>query len=274
MGAANCCAGREDEDLKSKAKNRMDKAWDFLKGEAILSDVDKFDKAYSTNDIKGLVDLLLSEEPIEDLPEKMHPWAADPKTVGALATTQLAILAAKEDWPEVKDRIRETGAIPTLVKNLNSKDDDKVHASVVALSFLSVENPRNCIDIFDSGGLPSLIRSMNSEVEGMRGAAAQICRNIFVLDLKYRAELKKHGGIPALVKLLDLPTEEESGDLFNQLEAVYHLEDLIMDTGEELPEYVVEVKKAGAARRLKALVKVDDKDVSEAAQYLLVRLAD
>lgn len=63
------------------------------------------------------------------------------------------------------------------------------------------------------------------------------------LDLKYRAEFKRHGGITALVKSLDMydcddvsiddcccrPTGDvDPESLFNQLEAVYHLEDLIL----------------------------------------------
>ena len=33
---------------------------------------------------------------IEKLEERMHPWAADPETIGALAATQLAIFASRE----------------------------------------------------------------------------------------------------------------------------------------------------------------------------------
>lgn len=279
MGAGNCCAGRDDEHVKARAREQLEKTWDFLQGEAIVSDVDRFDKAYAANDVKAFVDLLRSSEPIGKVQQKIHPWAADPTTIGSLATTQLAILAAKDDEPELKNQLREAGAIPILVANLSSKENDRLHASVVALSFLSVDNSQNCREIASAGAVPYLINAMGSDVEGLRGASAQICRNIYVLDMEQRHEFKRHGGIPALVQLLNVTEQKEQAssegeEYFNQLEAVYHLEDLIMDAGEELPEFVADVKAAGATSRLEKLLKIPNNDLKEAAQYLLVRLTD
>eukprot|EP00971_Amphidinium_carterae_P086751 1716712-Amphidinium_carterae.1 len=72
-------------------------------------DADKFDKAFEQNDLKAFVALLASNEVIESFEERMHPWAEDPRTVGALAGTQLAILASvgSQTNPTVKDEIRE-----------------------------------------------------------------------------------------------------------------------------------------------------------------------
>ncbi|SBS83003.1 hypothetical protein PMALA_005150, partial [Plasmodium malariae] len=101
-----------------------------------------FDKAYDENDVQEFVNLCSSSCEIEKLEDRMHPWAADPKTIGALSATQLAILASKENEPHYKDAIREADGIPVFINLLKSHELDRVHAAVVALSFLSVDSKR------------------------------------------------------------------------------------------------------------------------------------
>jgi len=268
MGAAvakgACCGGRDDFDIKQKAREKMRD-----------DDVTRFDRAYDTNNLQEFVSLLTSSQPIVPFPQRMHPWAADPQTVGALAATQLAILSSRDEEPHYKDAIREAGGIPVLVSQLLAKEDDRVHAAVVALSFLSVNNPRNCIEMFEAGAMKSLVKAMKSSIDGMRAATAQTARNIYVLDTKYRAAFKDAGGIYNLVALLDLPSEEvDPSSLYTQLEAVYHIEDLILDSGEEIPEYVTAVKMASATRKLAMLKNSGNEELAEAAHFLLTRLAD
>lgn len=69
--------------------------------------------------------------------ECLHPWASKPRSVGALAITQLAALASTDDLG-VKEKIREQGAIPLLVDNLICKEEDRAEAALVAVSFLSI----------------------------------------------------------------------------------------------------------------------------------------
>lgn len=276
----NCCGARDDAAIKNKARAEASK-WDAFLGSA-QTDTEKFDAAYSANDVPALVALLNSKEPIDEPPERMHPWAANPRTVGTLAITQLAIMASSQA-EGVKDEIREAGAIPILVESLdNTQEQDRLDAAVIALSFLSVENTKNCLEIYNSKGLPKLIKLMESEVEGMRGATAQTCRNVFMLGIAQKQEFVRLGGISSLIKLLQINKEVHDVNklpedaLFNQLEAIYHLEDLLLDAGDEIPEFVQAVKDEGAVRLLEPLTKLDQshKDVADAAQYLLVRLAD
>merc|ERR1719313_951976 len=137
-------------------------------------DAEKFDKAFETNDLKAFVALLESKQIIESFDERMHPWAEDPKTVGALAGTQLAILAsvAEKDNPRVKDDIREAGALPPLVEFLRSEEQDRVQTAVVALSFLTAECPPNAVAAYKAGAMPLLLKHLDSSVAGMRAAAA------------------------------------------------------------------------------------------------------
>lgn len=98
-------------------------------------DCEKFDKAFEKNDIKEFVRLLSSFQKIDALEDRMHPWAKDPETVGALSATQLAILASNTEsesndhpWnfsttfaePEYREQIRTAGGIPPLVDYLKS----------------------------------------------------------------------------------------------------------------------------------------------------------
>jgi len=91
-------------------------------------DADKFDRAFEANDIAGLVALLPSRQPIEGVEEKMHPWAQDPQTVGALAGTQLSVMAhfaVEEEDPQMKINIGKAGAIVPLVDFLRSGGSHK-----------------------------------------------------------------------------------------------------------------------------------------------------
>merc|ERR1711879_896459 len=53
-----------------------------------------FDKACETTDLKAFVQLLSSTQRIPPFKARTHPWAQTPKTVGALAASQLAFLAS------------------------------------------------------------------------------------------------------------------------------------------------------------------------------------
>lgn len=275
-----CCGGRDDQPVKDKARRKLEEeSWGYLAGDALNDDAAKFDEAFDNTNIEMFVDLLDSTQKIQKMEERMHPWAADPQSVGALAATQLAILASREETPGapdvIKDKIREARGIAALVKFLQSKEDDRVHAAVVALSFLSVDNAANCVEMFERGAVPHLVKLMKSNIDGMRAATAQTARNIYVLNRKYREEFKRSGGIQNLVALLDLPTGDyDPSKLYTELEAVYHVEDLILDTGEEIPEYVHAVKAAGAVRKLDVLRKVNNSDLAQAANALYVKLAD
>ncbi|VWU52166.1 armadillo-domain containing rhoptry protein [Hepatocystis sp. ex Piliocolobus tephrosceles] len=275
MGNA-CCAGR---DLLYKNKLHEFGVEGSKTIRNLLSftsnDIIRFDKAYDENNVQEFVKLCSSSCEIEKLEDRMHPWAADPKTIGALAATQLAILASKENEPHYKDAIREANGIPVFINLLKSHELDRVHAAVVALSFLSVDNVKNCICMFENGILPYLISGMKSDINGMKAACAQTCRNIFVLDKKYKKEFLRLGGLNQFVNLLEIPYDyNDSQPLYTQLEVIYHLEDFILNDGDEVPEFVEAVKKSNAIKNLKILQQCPEQDLAEASNVLLLRLTD
>ncbi|KJP89115.1 hypothetical protein AK88_01201 [Plasmodium fragile] len=268
-----CCAGRDLlyknklQEFGIEGSKTIRKLLSFTS-----NDILRFDKAYDENDVQEFVNLCSSTCEIEKLEDRMHPWAADPKTIGALSATQLAILANE---PHYKDAIREANGIPVFINLLKSHELDRVHAAVVALSFLSVDNVKNCITMFENGALPYLISGMKSNIDGMKAACAQTCRNIFVLDKKYKKEFLKLGGITQLVNLLEMPPKyDDSQPLYTQLEAIYHLEDFILNDGDEVPEFLEAVKNSNAIKSLKNLQQCPEQDVAEASNVLLLRLTD
>lgn len=268
--SSGCCSGRESEEAKKLAQEKIHRS------EASADDISRFDMAYDKNDIQEFINLLSSTQPIDKLDEPMHPWAADPRTVGALAATQLAILAARDSQPELKDEIRKKGGIQGLLELLKSKEEDRIDGAIVALSFLSVNNAECCNVMFDCGVLPYLVKCMSSQVDGLRAASAQTARNIFILGLNQRKEFMRLGGITVLVNLLNPPTKnvDKPESWYTPLEAVYHIEDLIIDQNEELLEYTRAIRKCGVVEKLQVLKKSNNRDVSEAAEILLARVAE
>lgn len=241
-------------------------------------DAEKFDKAFEKNDIPAFIALLGSRQKIEHFEERMHPWAKDPQTVGALAGTQLAILAsmAEKDNPAVKDAIRDAGGIPPLVNFLRSEEDDRVQTAVVCLSFLSAENRENCVHMYKAGILPLLLPHLNSKVDGMRAATASTLRNIFVEGEEYRKEFVDLGGIKGLIRQLEW-NPPKAGDpppnLDMQLEAVLNLQDLIEDDhGNVIQAYATAATQAGAPDLLKKLLKCEDLEVQNAVKDVLTAL--
>eukprot|EP00427_Karlodinium_veneficum_P000159 CAMPEP_0169168002 /NCGR_PEP_ID=MMETSP1015-20121227/60773_1 /TAXON_ID=342587 /ORGANISM="Karlodinium micrum, Strain CCMP2283" /LENGTH=242 /DNA_ID=CAMNT_0009240751 /DNA_START=55 /DNA_END=783 /DNA_ORIENTATION=+ len=236
MGA-KCCSERKDNANSKERKSVA--AYGGEKKRAISigyhsrgDDAEKFDKAFESNDLKAFVSLLSSKQVIESFEERMHPWAEDPKTVGALAGTQLAILAsvAEKENPRVKDDIRDAGAIPPLV------------------DFLHLDSP----------------------VGGMRAAAATTLRNICMESDEYRKKFADLGGIKGLVGQLQTSPDPALNHADVQLEAVLNLQDIILDDNENvIKEFADLALKAGAEEKLRKLMKADDEEVRSSAQEVL-----
>jgi len=277
MGA-KCCSERKNENKGGGGRNSI-AAYGGEKKRAISigyhsrgDDAEKFDKAFETNDLKAFAALLQSKQVIESFEERMHPWAEDPKTVGALAGTQLAILAsvAEKENPRMKDDIREAGALPPLVEFLRSDEQDRVQTAVVGLSFLTAECPPNAVAAYKAGAMPLLLQHLDSSVAGMRAAAATTLRNICMESDEYRRKFADLGGIKGLVGQLQTNPDPALNHADVQLEAVLNLQDIILDEEENvIAEFAQLAIEAGAEEKLRKLMKADDEEVRSSAQEVL-----
>jgi len=262
-----CCAERKDP---PKPEDPNAGRTFPAPAQASNSDAEKFDVAFETEDVKQFVALMDSREPIEAFAERMHPWAMDPCTVGALAGTQLSILSsmATDENPWRKEEIRAAGALPKFKAFLQSDEDDRVQTSVVAMSFLSTDNAKCAKEMLDMGCLPLLVPHLSSEIQGMRAAAASSCRNIYVQSNQARQAFVQAGGVQPLVGMLLL--DQGNADLM--LEIILNLEDFVeTDEGVD-PTLAKLVLDAGAAPHLKTVDKLDDEELTQQAQDLIQKL--
>jgi len=235
----------------------------------------KFDKAFEASDLKTFVELLSSAEPIDPFEEKMHPWAEDPKTIGALAGTQLAILAsmAEKENKSVKDDIREAGAIPKLVDFLKSGKNDQVQTAVVALSFLTSDNSANAGALYQAGGMDLYVKLLDSEIAGMRAAVSTTLRDMMIENMEARLKFVDLGGTAGLIKQLNAPHDPSLNPADVQLEAVLNVQDFLEDeSGEPIPQIAKEVVRCGGKDELAKLLQSDDDEVRGSVEEVLAVL--
>jgi len=240
-------------------------------------DADRFDEAFRQSNLVGFVSLLASNQPVHRLLDPLHPWAEAPKTIGTLAAMQLALLAsdvANED-PEIRDSVREAGAVPPLVDFLRSDDDDRVQTAVVALNYLTCENTANAVAAYDAGAMPMLMKHCSSVVPGQCWAAASALCNMYMWNEEYRKEFVTLGGVYALLRQLDasLDLGEEHAEKHAEvmLAALTNLEYFIMDVQEHIVynEYCVLVAEHGALAKVEILLEADDEEVRKTAEQML-----
>jgi hypothetical protein len=272
MGQPCCCATERKDELPARKPSIGGKQPQNGRNEAkTTSDADAFDTAFERKDIGEFTRLMDSTEPIEPLPERMHPWAADPRSVGPLAATQLAILSSSGDNPRRKDEILAAGAIPKFKKYLESKEEDRVQTAVVALSFLSTDNTACASEIFKVGCLPLLVPLLSAPIQGMRGAVASTLRNMYVQSPQAKKAFLDAGGVPLLVQQLN--RDMDNTDL--ALEGILNMDDLVeTDAGDVDHKMAQELVTAGAVPVLRKAAEVlaDDNEVREQADELLQKL--
>lgn len=254
-----CCSTRPkpNDEVKPLAAGRR------------MSDADKFDVAFEKNDIAQFVRLMDSDEPIEEFAERMHPWAADPRTVGALAGTQLAILCsiANEETASRKAEILAAGALPKFLAFLADQNRvDRVQTAVVALSFLTTEHQPCAVEAQRLGCMKLMVPHLSSEEQGMRAAAASTLRNLYVESSAAKAQFLQLGGVAPLIQDL---TSEANADLV--LETLLNIEDLL-DPDLPDPKVAEALLAAGATAALQHCAKGPDADVRANAAELLEKL--
>eukprot|EP00435_Cladocopium_sp_Y103_P052807 s406_g16.t1 len=227
-------------------------------------DAERFDAAFQKNDLEVMVELMDSKQAVDALLEPKHPWAEDPRSVGALSAMQLAMLASMvgEDDSSVREDIGRAGAIPPLVRLLQSQEADAMQAAVVALKYLTEESGPNATSAFEAGALPALIQLLKHPVPGLRGVESEDCHE----------HLATLGGIQVLVGQLDCSELDVKKDHDHDLllEAVWNLEDLIVhQDGHPLDRFCHLAVEAGAVEKLQKLREVGAGELLLAVEKLM-----
>jgi len=231
-------------------------------------DNEKFDAALEKSDIEAFVGLLSSTEAIAEFEENLHPWAENPRTVGALSLTQLTIMMQNQGLEKAK--VGTAGAIPPVVDFLYSKQKDLQQSAILALGVLLQDCSDNVAVAVDYGAIEGLLLHKDSQISAERELVADTLRNIFVEEDQYREEFVDKGGISFYVKQLN-DAAGASDDPDCQTSAVVNLLDLLEDNdGQIISRYVDVVKKAGVEAKLQSMLQAaDDDDLKDSINDLL-----
>lgn len=268
-----CCAGRDDAAAKATAKAiKKDKKGDD-------NDAALFDEAFVNKDVRTMVSLLKSTTKFVPFEGNLHPWAAQPTTVGALAMAQLSIMASKGE-ANALEVLKEKETLEILVNLLQDKDLSKLQGALVGLTVLT-QDKAVCSSLQKTQCMERVAPRMDSDIDGERSSAGQICRNLYanVDGNDQRKRFVGMGGVKKLIKLLEVPAGTEA--TYTQLEAVYHLEDLCF-VGQGIspkqidnvpvPGMVEEVMKEPVVATLEALLESCDEETTEEVNFLLGQL--
>lgn len=251
--------------------------WCVFRYRSRCDDADKFDEVANSSDVAELIQLMASSQAVDVVLEPKHPWAVDPKTIGALACAHLASAAAAEAaesesasngesepqaWQIVKRTAFEAQAVPALVGFLRSKQEDRVQAAVLCLRFLT-DRPGGAltaIAAYDEGAMPLLIAMLGSR-KAIASAAASTLRNIFIASDAYRQDFVDLGGVEGLVWQLGGNDSAEQLQLQIVLETILNLQDLFEDVqGHTREDFAQLAIRAGAIDRLQELLAASDSD--------------
>lgn len=170
-------------------------------------DAEKFDEAFANMDIPAFVELLTSENnlgegQLDEVPE--HPWANIPASVGALAATQLAVIASLDEANVVT--IRQAKACEVLVNYLKPKcAEDKRDAGVVLLVFLTSVDGESCSELGQKNVLSDLLRILGDKDShrGLRAAISTILINVLLEHQGSASRFIRENGAVQLVKACD-----------------------------------------------------------------------
>eukprot|EP00919_Chromeraceae_sp_WS-2016_P010621 GHVR01024807.1.p1 GENE.GHVR01024807.1~~GHVR01024807.1.p1 ORF type:complete len:290 (+),score=71.47 GHVR01024807.1:108-977(+) len=246
----------------------MNKAYSSA-GNTAGDDCEKINSAFMSNDIKEIIILLDSNQPVDALEDPLHKWAEQPKTVGAMAATQLAFLANVDNRSSTKtnkDEIIKQGGIEALVTYLDSTEQDRYESGVVSLSFLSLESDITCHMLLELDIIEKLSKLFRSKKENMRSAIGCTLRNVYVLNEDTRRKFIKEGALKEFIDLLKLSDTEGSIDMI--FEALFNVDDLITVNNEVVPEFADALKAAGVLPLLTALYSCPDAEVVDLARSI------
>jgi len=236
--------------------------------------------AIQRKDYDTLTSLMPSMEPVS-ITDKLHPWARNPETLGALAGVQMAIMPDSSNKPvvaDIKAKLGKVGAVAEYVKFVRSKLPDRVDIGIVALSTLTSECPENNRILIKADSVPVWMSNLSSGPIGTRIAVGTILRNMCVEGGRdFTRNFVAKGGIDILVKQLDIDSTKETESSIDdmRLEAIMNLHDILEDaSGSVIPEFSQLAIQAGIRSQLTKCLSSSDTDVKESAQDLLNALEE
>ncbi|CAG9321754.1 unnamed protein product [Blepharisma stoltei] len=224
----------------------------------VNEELEEFYNARASVDINKLAKLL-SSETVFTLDEGvlLHPWAENPRTIGALTAMQIGIFASDNDI--LKDSKFNEGMLSSRVLELllnfaASLERYKFEASILTLSYLSKNNPDIAEALIKRNALPIFIRHMRDGKEGLRSTAALCCRNLYVGRQNMQKLFVREGGCSLLVHLL------KSDDSSTVFETILNILDLILDNEDTIQlDIKRHLEECHIVKHLQTIIEKSDK---------------
>jgi len=221
-------------------------------------------------DIPQLVALLDDSAPLTTPPQDPHPWASPPKTVGALAGTKIAALAAEDPYG-CADLVHQAGGLPKIVAFLD-QSEDRQHCALIALALIAY-NDVCANDLVGDHVTDQLMKFKDVPNALQRSTVAIILRYVFFYSEQAKSSfLQKHG----LTVFTDLLRESDPAI---QLNAITNILDILFGAGgldaEILQHLQAQPLRGELETRLKPMAENSkEEDVAENAAYLLETIGD
>lgn len=216
-------------------------------------EIKEIKEARDNFDFTKLVTLMNSDSPVE-CEKKLHPWAENPRTVGAVACAQIGIFAFSIEVPDktllsyTEDLSKfnqfstntiESNSIFEILNFLESEQKDRQDLALVCLSFICEDNPIIQDDVLQNNGLELLKTYLNQKYsDDIRICACTIIHHLIYTRAHYQEIFLAKDGAKYLVDLLDIK------DSYYLHEVILNIEELVVDMEDETVEYRVEIFNA------------------------------
>lgn len=175
-------------------------------------DAHRFDQAFVNQDVQAFIELVastnkLGQGQLDAVPT--HPWAMPPATVGALAITQLSVLASRRrDNDNSILTIRQAGACQVLAEVFKAGKEsskDLRDAAVVLMVILTCEDAESCTELGDLDCIPTFLRFIDDKEQsrGFRSALSTILVNIMCEHQASANRFIREDGALPLIKACD-----------------------------------------------------------------------
>eukprot|EP00929_Paragymnodinium_shiwhaense_P123393 TRINITY_DN9720_c0_g1_i3.p1 TRINITY_DN9720_c0_g1~~TRINITY_DN9720_c0_g1_i3.p1 ORF type:complete len:435 (+),score=95.84 TRINITY_DN9720_c0_g1_i3:105-1409(+) len=245
-------------------------AWCRFRYTAGGEDAEKFDQASDANDLAGLVALMRSSEPVEEVEEPKHPWAVDCRTIGALAGSHIASAASP---PHESCGSPEPGQHPSEKAEVASPPHEGCEAGEKGEAQQHAEKPdpfQVKQTVCDLGAIPLLVDFLRSGQEDRAQIAVLALRFLAAepdgdacAHAAYRA-----GALPLLVQMLD-ESEGPQG-----MAATTALRNIFIQTEQYQEEFVQLGGMKGILRQIRLVPRTDVTSILEPMLNLQELLED
>ena len=146
------------------------------------------------------------------------------------------------------DQVMQAEIAPNLVSVLSGGgSQDRLDASLLALTFMTQHNELIVNSIIDNQGLQKVIPIIRESHKNFQECVLVLCRNLYAYKPTEQQTFIAEGGVKALFDYIEAMLVEPSKF---KIEFLYYIEDLIFDNQQSLNSYLAHCLKDHAILQL------------------------